>query len=494
MSKELGDFQTPPELVARVLKTLGPVGELWPRVLEPTCGTGNFVRGLLSMSSPPREIRAFELQRAHVRQAEKAARPKNTVLIEIRQANLLEMDLRLDLTWTERGPLLVIGNPPWVTAAEVSVAGGKNFPKRNNLRGLRGLDAITGESNFDLAEHIWIKLLTELAEERPTIAMLCKMAVARNVLRFACKKSFPLEGVSIRKIDAGKWFHAAVEACLLSVKVGSQARSVEARVYPDLDSCDPAAVLTVNGGMVADVSLYRRTAFVDGVCSLTWRQGMKHDAAAVMELTESEGVLRNKLGEEVTVEPDHLYPLLKGSDLFKQTDPVPRLFTIVTQRKLGELTDRLRSDAPRLWAYLQRNAAFFAKRKSSVFKGRGEFAIFGIGDYSFADYKVAVAGMYKIPRFRVVRPFNGRPVMMDDTCYFLPCRSLEQATTIACLLNDPICLGFIASLTFRGAKRPITKAILQRIDLNALLDRPDQEELRSRVAADSAQIKVQGWN
>ncbi|MBI4966036.1 MAG: class I SAM-dependent methyltransferase [Desulfomonile tiedjei] len=486
MSRDLGDFQTPPELVSRVLTVLGPIGELWPRVLEPTCGSGNFINGLLGLPYPPLEIKGVELQGAHVRQAERGIRRAASVSVEIRHANLFDMDLRRDLKWTQSGPLLIIGNPPWVTAAEVSSLGGSNLPKKTNLRGLPGLDAITGESNFDLGEHIWIKLLTELAAERPTIAMLCKMAVARNVLRFAQQKSLWLDHVSIRRIDAGKWFHASVEACLLSVTVGSEARGVEAKVYPDLDSHDPIEVLSVVEGRVNDVSGYRRTAFMDGICSLTWRQGLKHDAATVMELRQSEGALRNKLGEKAIVEPDYLYPLLKGSDLFNQPDPIPDRFTIVTQRKPGEPTDRLRDEAPRLWAYLERNAAFFAKRKSAVFKGR--FAIFGIGDYSFADHKVAVAGMYKTARFRVVRPFNGRPVMLDDTCYFVPCQSLEHAVLVASLLNDPICLEFIAAVTFADAKRPITKAVLQRIDLAALLARLDQNELRSRVYDEYARM------
>ena len=464
----MGDFQTPSALVAKVLKVLGPVGELWPRVLEPTCGTGNFIRGLIHLASPPREIKAFELQDTHVRRADRVASRGGSTLVEVRKANLFKIDLRRELKWTGNGPLLVIGNPPWITSAEIGSLGGVNLPKKSNLRGLQGFDAVTGESNFDLAEHIWIKLLKELAPERPTIAMLCKMAVARNVLRFAHQKSLPLEQVSIRKIDAGKWFHAAVEACLLCVQVGSDAVDIEAQVYSDLDSRHPESVLAVRGGTVTDLTGYDRTAFMDGVCPVSWRQGLKHDAAAVMELKESEGRLTNKFGDEVTVESDYVYPLLKGSDLFKQAQPVPRLFTIVTQRKLREPTERLQTEAPLLWAYLDTNAAFFAKRKSAVFKGQGQFAIFGIGDYSFANYKVAVAGMYKTPRFRVVRPFRGRPVMLDDTCYFVPCTSPAHAALIAGLLNHPICQDFIASVTFRGAKRPITKAILQRIDLNAL--------------------------
>ena len=34
----------------------------------------------------------------------------------------------------------------------------------------------------------------------------------------------------------------------------------------------------------------------------------------------------------------------------------------------------------------------------------------------------------------------GRPVMLDDTCYFLACESPEQAALVAALLNDPIAL------------------------------------------------------
>ncbi len=74
VSRDLGDFQTPPDLVNRILRVLGPVGRVWPRVLEPTCGTGNFIAGLLRLEFPPREIHAFELQEAHAEEAERVAR------------------------------------------------------------------------------------------------------------------------------------------------------------------------------------------------------------------------------------------------------------------------------------------------------------------------------------------------------------------------------------------------------------------------------------
>ena len=53
MRRDLGDFQTPPELAAAVLECLGPIGRRWPRVLEPTCGQGHFIAALLAQTSPP---------------------------------------------------------------------------------------------------------------------------------------------------------------------------------------------------------------------------------------------------------------------------------------------------------------------------------------------------------------------------------------------------------------------------------------------------------
>ena len=97
--------------------------------------------------------------------------------------------------------------------------------------------------------------------------------------------------------------------------------------------------------------------------------------------------------------------------------------------------------------------------------------MFGIGDYSFAPYKIAISGLHKIPRFRVLEPVDRRPIMLDDTCYFIPCYSLQEATLIAHVLNDQTCLDYINSIVFLDAKRPITKKLLQRIHIPSLIER-----------------------
>ncbi|HMK33592.1 MAG TPA: hypothetical protein VK463_00895 [Desulfomonilaceae bacterium] len=483
MNREFGDFQTPRGLVDEVLRVLGPVGERWPRVLEPTCGTGNFISGLMDSQSPPREIRAFELQEAHFRTAQGLART-SCCLIDVRQADLFRIDLRRELDWQNTGPLLVIGNPPWITSSELGGLASSNVPKKTNFRRLRGIEAITGHSNFDLSEHILIKLLVELAHERPTIAMLCKTQAARNVLRYAHARSIGLEAADIRLINASQWFNVEVEACLFVMKVGIRPAPIKADIFSDLDSrIADSTIGFVNGFLASSVRLYERTATFDGKSPLTWRQGIKHDAASVMELTDFGAMAKNRLGEPVRVESHRVYPLLKSSDLHNHENPVPRFSVIVTQTKIGEDTATLEQDTPLLWTYLQRHRDFFSRRKSSVYTGKPEFSMFGVGEYSFSRYKVAVAGFYGSPRFRLIRPVADRPVMLDDTCYFVPCRSLRQAALVFCLLNHESCLEFIESLVFRRAKRPVKKSVLQRIDLQALLQSIPALDLAEHVDA-----------
>jgi len=66
MSGDLGDFQTPPALVDAVLLCLMKMNQHWTRVLEPTCGRGNFIKGVLGLKTPPREIWGIELQSHYI--------------------------------------------------------------------------------------------------------------------------------------------------------------------------------------------------------------------------------------------------------------------------------------------------------------------------------------------------------------------------------------------------------------------------------------------
>jgi hypothetical protein len=215
--------------------------------------------------------------------------------------------------------------------------------------------------------------------------------------------------------------------------------------------------------------------------------------ASVMELHYSiDGTLQNKLEEDVIVEPSSIFPLLKSSDLFHYTENRAKRAVIVTQKKIGEDTCHLAQTAPQLWSYLTRHIQAFENRKSSIYIRQPPFAIFGIGDYSFAPYKVAISGLHKIPRFRAIGSVNGRPVMLDDTCYFIPCANAKQAAILTNLFNDPVCLNYLNSIVFVDAKRPITKKLLQRVDIVSLFNLVEQQSLLTNVRLELERMEAIG--
>lgn len=209
---------------------------------------------------------------------------------------------------------------------------------------------------------------------------------------------------------------------------------------------------------------------IDGKCPFEWRQGVKHDCSRVMELTYNgeKRTFFNGLKESVDVEEQCIYPLLKSSDLKKYRINDTRKYVIITQKKIKQETESLRFDFPKLWKYLLENASYLDKRKSTIYKKAPRFSIFGIGLYSFKKYKVAVSGFYKEPRFSLV--YSDKEIMLDDTCYFIGFDDYKSALISMLLLNHSVVTKFIKSIAFLDSKRPFTKEVLMRIDLNKVTE------------------------
>jgi hypothetical protein len=123
--------------------------------------------------------------------------------------------------------------------------------------------------------------------------------------------------------------------------------------------------------------------------------------------------------------------------------------------------------APKVWEYLTRHARLLDARSSSVYRHRPPFSIFGVGTYSFSEWKVAISGFYKRLDFRIIGPYEQKAVVLDDTCYFVPCHSQQEAELIAAVLNSAVAREFFASRIFWDEKRPITLGVLSSLNILA---------------------------
>lgn len=490
---EFGDFQTPIGLARRVANRVADLGFAPALIVEPSCGVGNilfaaadrfpeFQRGV-GIEVQPRYLEALE-QRREARGY--AAR------INITLGNFFEQDWASVLAALP-GPLLVIGNPPWVTNAQLSAGGSGNLPEKSNFQKHAGMDAITGKSNFDISEAMLLRLSRLLAGRDAVLAMLCKTSVARKTLMHIWQAGTLTRDAALCRIDSAAEFGAAVDACLFICRFvrgdGAAVPEYSAHVFPSLDASIPSERIGFRDGkLLANADMHNRWGHLEGEEVYRWRSGIKHDCADVCELEGSPGAWRTAGGAAVDIEPDFVYPMLKASDLGNGRVHAPRRWMIVTQRSVGEDTSRIATTAPRTWAYLRANAARFERRASVIYRNRPPFSMFGIGEYSFSPWKVGIAGLYKKIDFKVIGQYDGKPVVLDDTGYFVPCRSQDEAELVASLLNSETAREFYAAFTFWDAKRPITVDLLRRLDLHRLareLGRSEEFESfgRARVAA-----------
>ena len=472
--KEYGDFQTPLSLAQRVAMLVRQEETHVSTIVEPTCGVGAFLQATAELFGKSSSYWGFDVNADYVKTA-------NEVLARIvpSSATVQQRDF-YTINWREffreqSEPLLIIGNPPWITNAEMGLIGGKNLPKKSNFQRHGGFAAKTGKSNFDISEWMLIRLLEALQGTRAAIAMLCKTSTARKVLRHAWLNGLDAGPSSLHLIDAAAEFDVSVDACLLYTHTGIGGTESTATVYSDVSFDEPLRTFGLFAGeLVSDIDTYRALRDLDGMEYRKWRSGVKHDAAKVMEFTRDNGSFVNGFGERCELEDDYIFPLLKSSDLANGRLR-PTRYVLMTQRRVAGQTDEIQRTAPKTWRYLLDHAGKLDKRGSSIYENRARFSIFGVGDYSFSPAKVAISGLYKNLHFQAIGSAGGKPFMVDDTCYFIPCYSMAEAKFFADLLNTAMAQRFLSALVFTDAKRPVTIDVLKRIDLKKLAQHASQE-------------------
>lgn len=469
-TKAFGDFQTPKHLSVESINCIKQSINFQPAtVIEPTCGKGSFLLAAIDGFPVASKYLGVEINPDYFSDLNNAIQTVNKKHdIQTLNANFFTVDWK-DILRSLPDPILITGNPPWVTNSHLGTLDATNLPAKNNFQARTGLDAITGKANFDISEWMLLQYLDWLSNRKGAIAILCKTAVARKILSQIWKQKKLIEYAAIHNIDALSHFGASVDACLFIVKTGNKS-SYDCWVYSDLSDKKLSGHIGYKDGQIlSNIDAYTELADLQGKDEFyTWRSGIKHDCSKIMELDWKDESLTNGLEQLVDLEKEYIYPLLKSSDLGNGRVKACRKKVIVTQHFIGEDTSSIEQAAPRTWEYLQKHSNYLSARKSSIYRKRPPFSIFGVGDYSFSPWKVAISALYKRLKFFPVGPIDGKSVMFDDTVYFVPCQSKDEAEFICTLLNSEEANSFLESMIFWADKRPITIDVLKRLSLKKL--------------------------
>ncbi|WP_228042199.1 MULTISPECIES: class I SAM-dependent methyltransferase [unclassified Tychonema] len=439
-------------------------------IIEPTCGIGNFIQAAVNSFPSASKIIGVEINQIYLTEL----RAKHELLqderCEVKHGDFFEFD------WTSlikqfNHQVLVLGNFPWVTNSHQGTIGSENLPKKSNFQKHAGLDALTGKSNFDISEWMLIKAIHWLQNRDETLAMLCKTSVARKLLNYIHSKKLNLARCATYKIDAKKSFNANVDACLLFCQFDSISQNYFCDVFSSLESSESHRIGYQNNLLIKDIDSFNKLRNLYAVKSGTkWRSGVKHDCSNVMEFRKIDNLFVNGFGEAVELEETYLFPLLKGSDVAQNRINATNRYILVTQKFIGESTEYISQIAPKTGCYLEKNAQYLDNRQSKIYQQNPRFSVFGVGDYSFKSWKIAICGLYKKLNFRLIGAIANKPVIFDDTVYFVSFEDEGIARKTFELLNSSAAISFYSSMVFWDEKRPIKSSILNCLNLTLLAD------------------------
>lgn len=438
-------------------------------IIEPTCGRGSFITAAIENFPRAKVVYGFDINPDYIHEVQDKIHSRIDTIVHLECFNFF------DMAWnrffqTLEGNILVTGNPPWVTNSVLGALSSDNLPQKTNFQGFKGFAAKTGKANFDISEWMLIRIIEALNQRAGCVAMLCKTSTARKTLRYAWINKLNISDCSLHLIDASKYFGASVDACLLFLHTGTIKSTTCATIYPRLSFNEKISTFgLIDNEMVSDLDEYLLFRDINGPSCYTWRSGVKHDAVSVMEFVKNNEYYINAAGEKYQLEETYIFPLLKSSDLGNGRVS-PKKYVLLTQRKPTDDTVIIRKIAPKTWSYLNKHKDKLDNRKSIIYNKRPRFSVFGVGDYTFSPWKVAISGLYKNCKFEVVGEYQEKPIVLDDTCYFIPCATETEARFICDLLDSEVCQRFLRSLVFSDAKRPITIDILSRIDLKRVAE------------------------
>ena len=344
-------------------------------------------------------------------------------------------------------------------------------------------DATTGKSNFDVSENIILHIINQFKNLNTKMIFLCKYIVACNIFKYLADNKISSAAIEIIKFDAMNVFKADTSSCVLVIDFNSDSNVLTSCVVSNFDESEIYRIGFLDGKFYSNLD---NVVDIDGVCCFEWRQGIKHDCNKIMELKNEGATYHNNNGDSVMLEDDLLYPLLKSSDLKEAVVSSSQRSIIITQHKLKEDTSYIKEEYPFVWNYLISNRDYFSNRKSNIYNNAPEFSIFGIGEYTFKKYKVAISGFYKKGLFCLVH--NKKCMMLDDTCYYLSFDDYDSAYITMLILNSWAVKAFLKSVVSLDSKRPYTKSVLKRIDMSKtlkLLDYDDLLETENELGLDS---------
>jgi hypothetical protein len=163
---------------------------------------------------------------------------------------------------------------------------------------------------------------------------------------------------------------------------------------------------------------------------------------------------------EERIEPDLVFPAVRGADI-QRWQATPQIYILMSQDpKTSEPypETQMKKDWPRTYGYLTRFRDVLLSRGSKTVRQLAErtafYAMFGIGEYTVARYKVVWKRMANDLTAAVISqqktPFGHKTIIPTDTTSLIASENEEEAHYLCALFNSTPVRDFIKSYSSAG--------------------------------------------
>jgi hypothetical protein len=386
----------------------------------------------------------------------------------------------------------VIGNPPWIKWEFLS----KEYKKKlghlyldiYKLFSHKGMKAGMGYSHDDISVVFMYVAIDKYLKKGGKIGFVMKQTLYKSVAgeefrKFKIEKqqmSIPLKVLKVNDMVKLKPFKSSAQSETSTIilekgketsfpvpynlwipkekipnehetlkEVMKDIEIIEKQAYPDNKRNLTDIWILVNKGE-------KKKEFKKGVNYYLPRHGIVNDLNGVffLEILSKENgtiIVKNRTMKakkpvplvKARIEKDLVFPFLKPKNI-KRWGTSGYSYGLLPQKKHGENNEsKLRTELPLTYQYLYRFKENLLNRSSKWFKIKGFpfYSIFGVGEYSFAPYKVVWCCMTYAPNFSVVSKINDKfigtkKVMPDNTIGYIPSGNEKEAHYLCALLNS----------------------------------------------------------
>lgn len=381
----------------------------------------------------------------------------------------------------------LVGNPPWITwgrlSDNVKEQWKSQYVDKLNLSPHEGVDSRLGHANDDISiPYIWVCIHHYLTSDG-TASFVLKRDImkgpAGKLLRTLDVGGRPLAMTHIHDfnklqpfgdqvgantaiytfranqqgdfpIPTKSWTNSDTNASFDNIKDLQKTLKAESTEIIPLEEDDSTSAWIRKDA--------ERGAL--GECDHNIRHGVKDDAQAVYSIDRS---------QLSSLETRFIYPYIKSKHVVKYGLFGHELHLVPIDKANEDNKDELRDRYPKTYDYLSNHREQLENRSSTWLKDGTFYNIFGLGEYTWAEYKIAWCRLGFKPNFTVISEtedpdLGDKMVVPGDHYMFIGTESKYEAHFLCALLNSSLYQRSLKDVASEG-KASLSKTVVSQLEL-----------------------------